>query len=726
MLAVGLVGCSTVDRGPVEQCQDDSDCGTGLVCSISQGNICVEEELPPRAAIGLEIRDGDLRIELRGCDPEVTPELGGSELRVQRRSQLVRDYELSAVTRRAVANCGGNECAGVCDEDALTCTEPADVDFTLTLASRLGLSEQRTKKSYVGVPIEEGAVIAPVEYVAPAYEVDVAVDPLAHSARVLDVTPTGEQTSLSPFRRVLAEDAPVELEAVGALRCQRGVFGNPGGVGTLAGTVVADAAIEFRYAEAIASPSTVLGTGPSCSDELACPPGWACDLDAGRCGLDLRDVVAGSSTSDADGRFFAAWLYTYCEGILAANEPLLRDFTVTVTPPSATGLPTVVYALEQEFLDPPTDTSIRQLEIEGKLCLPNWRPPQTVEFEVVGEPVELTTTELGTYACCSTACLPSGDPDVEPTPPPSVDSCTGFDFARFETRWFNPDLVEWVIAGCVPTATYVDGANGRYRVEVAPDGCELGSCEVGLTPGDFEDVTRNYTVTITQLPGSVFQSQRFSVQVDASTEALPPFELLPRVMLRGTVGCATEDNCKFEGAEVRAERLRVDTDDNDLLGPFFHKAQVDFDGQFILPVDPGVYVVTALPAVGALGGPARFFVVDAREGSDEVEVVGGVPTVNLDDRLQLDDGILVRVSFEEFDVSTGVTPLDVGSWTAQNDFPADLDLNDPSTCYAADANGRPVRAGCSIRALRTNDVPLSLISKLVQFTARNRGAETCE
>ncbi|MFO7561098.1 MAG: hypothetical protein R6X02_00535 [Enhygromyxa sp.] len=718
---LALTTCATVDRDPVDGCQEDADCGPREVCSLAQGNICVPEELPPQAAIGFEIVEGELRVELTGCDPEVTRELGGSELRVQRRSELVNNYSIRATTRRTVDSCGGNECAGECDEQALTCSEPTIADLTLAMASRLGLSDLRVKKTPDGEP-------PTATFTWPTYESE---DPAARAALVLEVTPTAENNTLGSFRRVIAEDAGPELDAVGSLRCQRGLYGKDKSVvRTLSNTPIDGATIEFRYADPIAAPSTVLGTAPSCVDAEDCPQGWACNLQDGRCGLDLTDTLAGSTSSvvseefDLFGGYPTAWLYTYCEGTAAPVTPILRDFTVTVTPPTDSGLPAVLYSLEQGFIDPATEGSIRQVEVEGHLCLPDWQPPQAIGFSVVGEPVPLLETDLGVYSCCSTECLPSTEPGAEPTPPPSVDSCSGFARVRFETRWFNPDLLEWLFAGCLMTAKYPDGSNGRFNRDVIPP-CEDTGCSVALTPGAADDLGRTYSVAITQPVGSVFQSQRFSVQLDAETTELEPFELLPRVLLRGQINCGKSSNCSATNAVFLAERLRSETDAPDLPGPFFFEARADANGDFVLPLDPGVYVITAYPAIGQPGGPARFGVVDLREDSEMIEVIDGVPNATLSDPLQLDDGILVRVALDGFELSTGVRPLDIGSWKAQSDFPADqFDLNDPSTCYGTDTAGR--RRGCTIRRLRPNDATIALlISKRVQFTARPRGGDKC-
>lgn len=718
LLSVGLLAlaaCSNVDRTPGVECEEDSDCKNQFVCSLAQGNKCVFEQLPPRPAIGFEINEADLRIELTGCDPEVNLELGGTELRVQKRSNLVNDYSISATTRRAVVNCGGNECAGVCNEQTLTCAEPAEADFTLTMASRLNLSALRNKKSPDPAP--------PVAFDWPTYESE---DPSAHAALVLEVTPTAEMNSYSSYRRVIAEDAKTELEAIGSLRCQRGLFGVEDAVRTFSAdsVPVAGASIEFRYAEPIATPSTVIGTALSCDPDGEgddCPPGWACNDDEGTCGLDLTDVVAGSTISTESGGYLSAWVYTYCEEEVAPVEPIVREFTVTVTPPADSGLPTVLYELEQDFIDP---NPLREVEVKRALCLPDWRPPQDITFSVAGAPVKLIENELGEYKCCSTACLPSTEAGVEPIPPPSIETCpaSSFQRARFETRWFNPeDAILWGVAGCLPTTTYPDGSNGRFRRDVAT--CEGESCSVALTPGYADDLTRAYSVAITQPVGSVFRSQRYDVQIDAQTSELEPFLLEPRVLLRGAITCATETGCVATNATILAERLRVDTDEPDLPGPFFFDARVDVAGNFVLPLDPGVYVITAFPAVGQPGGPSRFHVVDLRPDSELIEHVDGVPEATLADPLQLEEGILVRAALSGFAASTGVRPLDIGSWKAQDDFP--YDLNDPQTCYSTDEAGK--RQGCAIRRLRPSDATISLlISGRFQVTARPRGGDSCE
>jgi hypothetical protein len=250
--------------------------------------------------------------------------------------------------------------------------------------------------------------------------------------------------------------------------------------------------------------------------------------------------------------------------------------------------------------------------------------------------------------------------------------------------------------------------------ECAPEGCT-----VMLTSGEIDELTREYTVSLEQRADSVFRSQRHNVSVTAETENLT-FALEPRVLLRGQVVCVS-NNCSAQSAVVAAERLRSDTDGVDPIGPFEFQARVDAAGNFVMPVDPGVYVVTAYPGVGQPGGPAPYEVVDLRDGSALLDDVDGVPNATLDDSLELDEGVLVRVQLRDFAVSTRVTPIDIGSWAYQSDFPEDLDLNDPSACLGSSSRG------CSIRRLRPVDTPISLLlSGKFQFTTRDRGGQCPE
>ncbi len=731
-LSLGL-GCSTVDRGPIAECRTDADCGTGAVCSVAQGGICVPEELPPRSVLGFDIRAGEVRVELHGCDPEISTELGGSELRVARRDTIAADYQLRVDTLRAVSSCGLEECAGECDALALTCLEPMDATARLSADSRLNRTRVTgPAESYVTMPdppLGEEELPTPLSFSWARYD---SLTLEAHAAAVLDVSPPDEVTTRAHFMCVLAEDAIVaadgELSVLSRERCQRGIFGNEGAVRTAMGLPIAGASIDFSYAEALASPSTVLGgAGPACEGNEDCGAGWACDPDLGRCGLDLRGTAAGSAVTldDVPGAFQAARVYTYCEDEDSGDDPLTREFSVRVTPSDESGLPVTTYRLTQTFSDPPTPTSDRRVPLDGSLCLPDWQPPVSLSFLPLGQPVQLLTNELGTYTCCSTECLPVGDPElVPPTPPPTVESCSDFERIRFETKWTLDDPETWADDfGCdIPTQQATDGSRGRFVRDVASCEEDLG-CVVPLTTGAVEDLSREYVLTVVQPVGSVFRSYRDTIEIGpdvVQSGDLGEIELRPRVLLRGRITCAEGNlDCSSIDAVFAAERLITDSDEPASPGPFFFEARADINGSFVLPVDPGLYVVTAYPAVGEPGGPAPFTVLDLREDSPRVNMIDGVPNVTIAPAFELEDGLLVRALLREFDVSTVVTPIDTGSWNFQNDEFL-YDLNDPGTCHGSS------QRGCLIRRLRPTDASISLlITKRFQFTTRSVGPDSC-
>ena len=156
--------------------------------------------------------------------------------------------------------------------------------------------------------------------------------------------------------------------------------------------------------------------------------------------------------------------------------------------------------------------------------------------------------------------------------------------------------------------------------------------------------------------------------------------------------------------EVMAERLRMaDEELADVLGPFFYTAQTipgSADCEFVLPVNPGVYLVTAVPQTGSPGGPARISVLDLREGSDLVDSAGPMPIAELAAPIVMEPGTLVTIELDNFDRSSVVVPLDLAGWMPIAGYP-ELDLNRPDTCH-----GAPSR-GCEIRRLRPSKAGLS-------------------
>ncbi len=197
-----------------------------------------------------------------------------------------------------------------------------------------------------------------------------------------------------------------------------------------------------------------------------------------------------------------------------------------------------------------------------------------------------------------------------------------------------------------------------------------------------------------------------------------PTNLERRVLVRGFVQLSPEvcdpskdSDCDQVSALVMAERLWMpNADASNTPGPYFHTATTFTDpltgteGAYALPLDPGVWLVTALPFAGSRGGPAGIEILDLRNGMDRAK----------DFELRL--GVRVNFKLEGFDPRTEVMPLDLGSWTG-HDHPGrsgNLDLNAPGECLSTDSS-----QGCQIRRL----LPLGALARpnavnIVQITTR--------
>ena len=89
-----------------------------------------------------------------------------------------------------------------------------------------------------------------------------------------------------------------------------------------------------------------------------------------------------------------------------------------------------------------------------------------------------------------------------------------------------------------------------------------------------------------------------------------------------------------------------------------------------------------------------------------------------EDVLVLRRGRTVRVDLEEFSGSARVVPIDTGSWFEIANWPPELDLNVPGTCWSEDPN-----AGCRIREI--NQGVGLFVNGRTEFTTRDRGSSTC-
>ncbi|MCA9634517.1 MAG: hypothetical protein KC420_00595 [Myxococcales bacterium] len=212
--------------------------------------------------------------------------------------------------------------------------------------------------------------------------------------------------------------------------------------------------------------------------------------------------------------------------------------------------------------------------------------------------------------------------------------------------------------------------------------------------------------------GSIFRSVLLNAEVAPDTLELPPSTLPHRVLVRGSV-VLEEGICKVDpedessdctaSAVVLAERIRLPEEEGTtVLGPYFYSQATFGEGDFVVPVNPGVYLVTALPLVGSQGGPAKIQILDLREDSPLVDVRSGIPYADLDDPLVLEQGQLVTVELDGFSSNTTVIPLDMASWADLSFEGMAIDLGAQATCYRT-AGDPPA---CQIRRLRPGSTTL--------------------
>jgi hypothetical protein len=736
------LACSTLARPqPSTGCETDDDCDADEVCSLDQGGICLPRDAPPRAYLAFEITDQNVTAEVRGCDEDLIS-LDENKLRLEvDRDDIVQTVALEIDD--SVTDEGCTAFSGCAPDDGFQClvgedlcVAPLTSTVTIRQESRLGLGVRTSSKGYPVLDEEDMPLDEPVVFEW-AYAGSQDSSPI-----VLDIVPDAAADPLSRarHRRALGLDASSQMHEVlerGKFPCNRSVVGT---VRRYQGGPILAANVSLAYAEPVATPSTQIGgKAMSCDGDDDCPNGMACNPDHETCGVDLTGQRAGEAvSSDAGG--FSAWVYSYCEDDAVAVDG--RAFILDAEPPEISGLPRVRAAIEPEFgltLNvegfPPLD--VPPADLDGDVCIPDWPSPVGTGFDIGAKPVVLVTTENGVdWRCCDTSCLPAGALLGDESPP-APETCTTSGTIRIATDVAAPDAQEWEADGCLPLDEDEDGNVGEYvRFVSQDDDCADLMCMVDLPPDADGEDPREYTVEIVQPANSVFRSQTLSVEIDPDTSRLSKeVAFRPRTLLRGEIVCAEDtESCNPTEAVILAERLRMP--DEDPLGPYFYwqvaYATSETDegeprgARFSLPVNPGVYVVTALPAAGGGGGPARYSVIDLRNEAPGV-TEGAVPKLDLEDPIELEAGLAVRLQLENFGRSTAVRPLDTGSWKSQDGLTLPgssdpLDLNDPETCY-----NNEMGRGCQIRSLTRPDALLSpLQSGVVQFTTRNvSGGKGC-
>jgi hypothetical protein len=482
---------------------------------------------------------------------------------------------------------------------------------------------------------------------------------------------------------------------------------------------------------------------PQCASDADCLPGSQfCDESSAQCFLNLEGRVANSTSIEglvtSDGQHpslapgqFSTRVYTYCEG--AATGPLRRHYLVNVSDRDPDRMadrvvPSINYGAEVVFPPPqgPDDPLVG--DVAGSLCVPDWGPPQSLRIELAGDPVTLTGAGDGAYRCCDIQCLPREADDAEVPPSPEI-ACSGRTVQptlRLEAPLtLSPqDIEDWREAGCAtPRSIDEDPRVVGSLVRAARCFDDATYCEAtGLAAGP-DGGSRAYRLRLETPQGSLFRSVDLDLEVDATTADLE-IALQRRVLVRGRVTlpsaiCELEgdDDCGSEAATVMAERLRMPDEERRPAGPYFHQVATYFDpgrgsrGHYVLPLDPGVWVLTALPERGAMGGPARYAVLDLRDEIDREQ---------LDFVLEL--GSVVSLELPAFDVRTTVAPLDAGSWLEERlEHPGRLELPEPARfidlstigeCWGEEAQA------CRIRRLFPGGpLPISQTGE-IHFSAR--------
>lgn len=544
-----------------------------------------------------------------------------------------------------------------------------------------------------------------------AVSVDAQLNELAALPSGTSVTIRHADPNDSEFARCLGVSPPKTCEPLGLFRLD-------------------DTAVEEREAEC--------GSGMTCGD------GLRCDAATSQCELPLAGQVAWTGTITLDtapgqeGQVDAR-VYTYCEGLDNDSDPLTRIFDVTVTPPESLGSPAVTLRSSVVFSPLQAGGQGGAASLGGDLCVPTLGELEDVALSLSGTPQELVTG----YTCCDVDCLPrtAGDAALgAPAPRSQCSGATSGSTATFRAETplvLDPDVLGRWNSGdssCIPIVAAPDGSVGMLRRSGAcgsldMDSSNLTQCDLRLPAG--AEGRLEYTLRIETPVGSVSGSldTDLSVLADAGT-TLTELELPDRILLRGRVEVTdcdreqqTDGDCGSPGAQVLAERLRLAGESVDTVpGPYFHQVSTFFDptqpagqqaGAYVLPLDPGVWLVTALPDSGTDGGPARLELLDLRDGQDR------------EHDFSLDPGILVTVDVSSFDRRSQIIPLDTGSWAlptlSQLTHPdregqpdAVLDLGAPDECLSTDP-----AIGCRIRRLiGGSSLPPTQLGQ-VRFTTRD-------
>lgn len=768
LVAAALVGACSTAR-PKEQdrtCVDESDCLSGQICS---NNICYDNVLPPYEAIALDVRTEGLtvspfRVEIRGEDKALVEIVDRPPNRYYVDRTEVRDrLQLSLLETQYTDLEAGK-----------SSNEPVAATLELQQASRLGRAPFIVS-SLTFPPVVDGSTPADEQRLVKSWPRYAPGDadgdlPLYVKLTYQDDPPEAEPrwergiVARQLMRKKLETAGDQDFTITSVRECHRKILGNirfPEGPLTAEPALDPAAAVTINMRHAgraddgdpntpICDPAPAGETPATCSVETLvnpayptcsssiycpepygcypvdggekhcgcrfdseCPKGQVCNVERQQCALDLTDrpAIKPVTALPVDDAPVASSVYIYCDDDPTADRTM--EFIVSATPDPRLGLPRLNYRVVLTFLvgDLMGSTPL------GRVCLPTWERARTITPLLVGEPVTLRGSGDGAWTCCDTACL------NEATPPSKPDEECRVKAEISAVGNFAPsDPSLWEAAACMP----LSGAdeNGVVRVTY-PNTCDPDSdtCSIALSPGVAGGSGQLYNLRIEPPVGSLFRSTTLDLTVTADGTNETPIELERRVLLRGKV---SQEGCQdgtCPGAEVLAERVIRGDDPNTLLGPYFYSAKTIPDApgdyNYVIPVNPGLYLVTALPTVTTKNsaiGPAPIVVVDLREGSPALVEEDGVWVAEIDP-LVLSPGSVYTIELNDFDSSSRVVPLDLTTWQGLVDPDGEpLDLNAPGTCQVSE--------GCQIRRVRSGSSPVRLPQdQIIRFVARAAAGE---
>ncbi|MCA9713149.1 MAG: hypothetical protein H6713_31085 [Myxococcales bacterium] len=656
-----------------------------------------------------------------------------------------------------------------------------DALITLSQGSRLGLSSNSRPKGGISYPPRDSETLELLaETITLAWPHHDDEDALSQLPLVATLSPTKPEEGMVSKRGVIyrllrrsppgdgADTYNIQLDTT--LECHRRLDGAlimlPGPNSPEPGTVATS--VRMRYSTPHATLSSVASPGGpelvqcfqdlcpapaacimddelelmrcGCESDDHCNPGLACDVERGYCALDLTGRTAQNNIEALiDGDPFRSYLYTYCDD--AVEEDRSLDLIITVTPSAESGLPELSFRASPEF-EAATESSQTIAQLPGNLCLPNWPVAQPVEIPLGGAPVAIGERGVPIaqeYVCCDLSCLEND------TPPSTPAECEPEAVVSFSGVFVRPgsepgdDVDVWADNECLPLYSSAAPEQGDPNEvafsRAASIECSSDGCTANLSRGPT-DAPIAYSMRVEPKSNSVFRSRALDdVVLEEGLSSLEPLTLEYRVQLRGRVTpsdalCEAQVEDPMDGssscviereAQVVAERLRIAGDDDPVLAPYYYARDTFDRGKFVLAVNPGVYLVTAYPAIGSQGTASRIKVVDLRLDSTRVKYRDdGVPEATLADPIELDIGQLATIELDEFHKSTAANPVDLGSWTLGDPLEFEgvpLDLNDPNTCYKS---GEGEAVGCVVRQLTNNNAKV-LISqqRYVTFSTRS-------